>query len=212
MQERDDEARAAHPERMAERDRAAVDVHLLGVEAELADHGEALRRERLVQLDEVDLVERDAAALEQLAHGRDRADAHHARVDAGDRAADERAERLDAELARLLLRRDHERRRAVVDPGCVAGRDRAALAERGLERGELLGGRVGPRVLVARHVADRDELVGEAARLVGGRPALLRLRARTRPGPPASRPTARRRSRRSRPSTRAGTARRASDS
>ena len=47
-------------------------------------------------------------------------------------------------------RRDHERGGAVVDARCVAGRDRAARAERGLQRGELLGGRVGPRVLVAR--------------------------------------------------------------
>ena len=112
---------------------------------------------------------------EHLAHRRDRADAHDARVDARDGAADERAERLDAELARLLLRRDHERRRAVVDARRVAGRDRAALAERRLQRGELLERRVGTRMLVARHVADRDELVVEAARLVGGRPAPLRL-------------------------------------
>jgi hypothetical protein len=42
---------------MAERDCSAVHIHLLGVEAEVADHGEALRRERLVQLDEVDVVE-----------------------------------------------------------------------------------------------------------------------------------------------------------
>src|SRR5205085_10486625 len=149
VEERDDEARAAHPERMTERDRAAVDVHLLRVEAELADHGEALRSERLVQLDEIDLIERDAGALQQLAHGRDRADAHQAWVDAGDGATDEGTERFDAELTRLLLRRDHERRRAVVDPGGVAGRNRAALAEGGLQRGPLLGCRIGARVPIA---------------------------------------------------------------
>jgi len=37
VQERDDEPRTAHAERMAERDRAAVDVHLVAGEAELAD-------------------------------------------------------------------------------------------------------------------------------------------------------------------------------
>ena len=56
-----------------------------------------------------------------------------ARVDAGDGAADEGAERLDAELGRALLARDHERGGAVVDPARVAGRDRAVLAERGLQ-------------------------------------------------------------------------------
>jgi hypothetical protein len=54
VQERDDEARAAHSERMAERDRAAVDVHLLGVEpSSRITAGSATRS--LVQLDEVDL-------------------------------------------------------------------------------------------------------------------------------------------------------------
>ena len=42
VQERDDEARAAHPQRVAERDRAAVHVDLLLVEPELADDREAL--------------------------------------------------------------------------------------------------------------------------------------------------------------------------
>ena len=178
VQERDDEARAAHPERMAERDRAAVDVHALRVEAELADHREALRRERLVQLDEVEVGDADAGPREQLAHGRHRPDAHHARIDAGDGAADEAAEGLGAERARLLLARDHERGGAVVEAARVAGGDRAALAERRLQRRELLGARVRPRVLVARDVADRDELVGEAAGLVGCRPALLRASAK----------------------------------
>jgi hypothetical protein len=38
---------------MAERDGAAVDVHFLLVETELPDDDEALRGERLVQLDEI---------------------------------------------------------------------------------------------------------------------------------------------------------------
>src|SRR5207253_2363548 len=41
-------------------------------------------------------------------------------------------------------------------------------------RRELLGARVGPRMLVAFEALDWDELVGEAALRVGGRPALLR--------------------------------------
>ena len=60
VEERHDEPRAAHAERVAERDRAAVHVHALRVEPELADHREALRRERLVQLDEIDLADGDA--------------------------------------------------------------------------------------------------------------------------------------------------------
>ena len=52
-----DQAAAAHPERMAERDRAAVDVDLGRVEAELVDADDRLRGERLVELDQVEVVD-----------------------------------------------------------------------------------------------------------------------------------------------------------
>src|SRR5581483_768894 len=136
-----------HAEWMAESDRAAVDIDLLGVETQLADHDEALGGERLVQLDEVHVLKRDAASLDELANGRDRPDAHHAWIDPGDSTAYERAEWLHAQLTRLLLGGDDESRRAVVDPGGIPGGDRPALAEGGLERGELLRGRVRTRVL-----------------------------------------------------------------
>ena len=56
-------------------------------------------------------------------------------------------------------------------------------------------------MLVPLQAVDRDELVGEAAGVVRSRPAPLRLERR-RPGPRARCPSARRRSRPSRPSTR----------
>ena len=89
VRERDDEPGAAHAERVAERDRAAVDVHALLVEAEVAHDGEALRGEGLVQLDQVDVADLHARARQQLAHGGNRPDAHDARVDARDGAAGE---------------------------------------------------------------------------------------------------------------------------
>ena len=58
--QRQQQARAGHAERMAERDRAAVDVDLVAIEAELLLDGEILRGERLVDLDEIDVVERQA--------------------------------------------------------------------------------------------------------------------------------------------------------
>src|SRR5205814_4788996 len=97
------------------------------------------------------------------------------RADAGDRAAHERAERRDAELARLLPLRDHEGGRSVVDPRRVARSNRAVLAECRLQRCELLERRIGTWVLVAHHVPDRHELVVEAARGIGRRPPLLRF-------------------------------------
>src|SRR5581483_796040 len=74
VDERDDEARAAHPERVPDRDRAAVDVHLLRIESELTDDDQALRRERLVQLDEVYLARVDSDSGQQLPHCRNGTD------------------------------------------------------------------------------------------------------------------------------------------
>ena len=60
--QRQQQARARHAERMAERDRAAVDVDLLAIQAELLLDGEVLRRERFVDFDQVDVGEREAGA------------------------------------------------------------------------------------------------------------------------------------------------------
>ena len=53
-------------DRVAERDRAAVDVDLVPVEAELAAVGQHLRGERLVDLDQVEGLGRELVRVEQL--------------------------------------------------------------------------------------------------------------------------------------------------
>ena len=50
------DARAARAEGVAEGDAAAVHVHALGVEAEVADYREGLDREGFVQLDQVEVL------------------------------------------------------------------------------------------------------------------------------------------------------------
>src|SRR5436309_3437965 len=57
--ERQDEARARRPQRMPESDGAAVHVDALAVEPQLLLDGEVLPRERLVDLEEVDRIERE---------------------------------------------------------------------------------------------------------------------------------------------------------
>src|SRR5688500_16157156 len=57
VQDREHETRAGRAERMAERDRAAVDVELLHVEVELFRNGKDLPGKGLVDLDEVDVLE-----------------------------------------------------------------------------------------------------------------------------------------------------------
>src|SRR5262245_59538603 len=54
VQQRDEDARARGADRMAERDRAAVHVHLAGVPAHLPVHRDRLRGERLVDLQQIE--------------------------------------------------------------------------------------------------------------------------------------------------------------
>ena len=119
-------------------------------------------------------LDRHPGAAEQLAHGRNRPDAHHRRVDPGGRRAGEHPERLDPECPGALLAGDHERRGTVVDPARVACRDRPVRTERRPQRGKLLERRLGSRMLVLLEVRRRHELVGEAAGLLRLRPTPLR--------------------------------------
>src|SRR5579864_4113286 len=74
------QACAGHAEGMADRDRTAIDVVFGGIDAELVAAIQALARERLVQLPDVDVVDLQAMALQQFRHGEHRADAHLVRL------------------------------------------------------------------------------------------------------------------------------------
>src|SRR5688500_19637849 len=63
------ELRAGRAERMSERDRAAVHVHFRFVETELAHHRQRLSGEGFVELDEIDVGERESGAFERFRHG-----------------------------------------------------------------------------------------------------------------------------------------------
>ena len=58
VDERDEDAAAARADRVSERDRAAADVDARRVELEAADARDRLRRERLVELDEIEVLRR----------------------------------------------------------------------------------------------------------------------------------------------------------
>src|SRR6266481_7505093 len=107
------EPRAGHPEGMADRDRAAVDVIFVGVDAELVTGVKALAGERLVELPNIDIVDFHALALQQLRHRIDRADAHLVRLAARRRPGDKAAHRLQPALSRILGLHQHDGRRAV---------------------------------------------------------------------------------------------------
>ena len=157
---------------MPERYAAAVGVRLLGIQAQLADHVEGLGGEGLIELNHVDVVERDPRLGEHLARRRDRSRAHDGRIDARDAARDPPQSRRYA-LSRGALGGHHDHRRGrVVDARGVARRHGAPVLEGGRELGERFEARVGARVLVLRDLdrgaaplrdGDGDDLGFEAA-------------------------------------------------
>src|ERR1700730_3164374 len=85
VEQRHEDSGARGADRMPERDRAAVDVDLPGIPAEILVDRASLRGERLVRLDEVEVVRFPARLLEGGAARRDRTAAHDRGIDAGGR-------------------------------------------------------------------------------------------------------------------------------
>src|SRR3954454_20853375 len=69
VEQRRHELRAGSPDRMAERDGAAVDVHRREVGADVLGPRERDRGKRLVDLDQIDVVERHSRAVQGVAGG-----------------------------------------------------------------------------------------------------------------------------------------------
>ena len=115
MEQRGDDPCPARPDRVAERDRAAVDVDLVPVEAELATVGQRLRGERLVDLDQVERLDRQLDPVEQAADALDRGEEEPLRRDLGLGVADDPGERLQAEPLHGPLAGDDRRGGAVGD-------------------------------------------------------------------------------------------------
>ena len=137
---------------MADRDRAAVRVEpalVAPVDPELDTRRDHLAGERLVQLDDRHVLDREARALQRLARSRDRAEAHLVRPHADDAGAYHARDRPQAYRRRALSRRDDEGGGAVVDARAVAGGDAPAVGEGRRQLRQTLEGAPRPRVLVA---------------------------------------------------------------
>src|ERR1700682_666221 len=102
LQEVAGQPRAGHPERVADGDRAAVDVVLVGIDAKLVTRIEALAGKGLGEFPNIDIVDFKTMALQQLWHSEDGADAHLVRLAARRRPGDKAAERFKAAFFRVL--------------------------------------------------------------------------------------------------------------
>ncbi len=125
--------RAGHADRVAQGDRTAVDVDLVGVDPQLLGRGQPDGRERLVDLDEVEVGRGDALACAGAGDGPGRLlleggvrSGHHA-------VGADLGEPGQAELLGLGLAHHDDGSGAVGDLRGRAGRDGAGLAERGAQ-------------------------------------------------------------------------------
>jgi hypothetical protein len=156
---------------VTERDRAAVHVQLLPVDAEVTGGRDDLRRERLVELDQVDVVDGHAGASECLAARTDWPEPHDLGVQRRDAARDDAGQGSDPQLASARVAHHDDRRGAVVERARVARRDLAVGSERRLELRQLLDRGVGTRPVVLVDDAavgqlDGDDLTLEEAALL----------------------------------------------
>src|SRR6267378_232274 len=88
--------RAGHPKGVADSDRAAVDIVLVRIDAKLVAGIEALTGKSLVELPNINIVDFQTMALQQLGHSEDWTDAHLVRLAARHRPGDKAAERFKA--------------------------------------------------------------------------------------------------------------------
>ena len=175
----------ARAERVAEGDCAAVrvDARVVVGKAEVAQHREALRGEGFIQLDDVDLRQRQTGQLQHLAGGRRWAHAHDARRDASGRHADDAGARREPMTGCARFVGEEQRTGAVVDARRIAGRHGAVglhdafelgqRVERGLTRMLVLRDDDGLALLL-RDGDRRDLGIEEAAPLCGDRLQLRR--------------------------------------
>src|SRR5436190_12378950 len=183
VQQRHQYAGTGSSDGMADRDRAAIDVDLGGIPAEILVDRTGLRGEGLVGLDQIEIADVPAGLLQRGAGSRDRSGAHDLGIDAGLAPRHDAAEDLLAFLGGLPGGHQHHRGGAVIDAGRAAGGDGTVLLEGRLELGHRVDGSAMARIFVgadddvalAGLDGDGDDLVLELAGLLRGLGLVLRV-------------------------------------
>ncbi len=153
---------AGGAERMTERDGATVGIDPLRVRLDLLEPSQHHRRERLVDLDDVDVFDRQAGLLQRVAGGRNRTGQHEYRISAARADVVDTGTRGQLVILDGLLGSQQHRAGAVGDLAGQRRRQPATFGQCG-QPGHLLQGGV-PRPLVEPEVVDRDDLVVEVPR------------------------------------------------
>src|SRR5215472_8088000 len=114
---------------MTKCDRTAVDVQPILVDPEFAITGQYLRGERLVDFDQVDLIDFELRAVEHLVRCRYRSPSHDLRPHAGDSGCANPRHRPESERTCTLTAHEQHGRRTVAYLRGVAGRHLAVRLE-----------------------------------------------------------------------------------
>jgi hypothetical protein len=155
-------ARPGHVISMAERHRPAVDVELIRIDAKLVATIDHLHSMGLVQLPQVDIVDRPRVPLQQPRRRGHRADAHLVRLDGGGHESAEDAERLQSLSRGGRIAHDHASGGAVGELARIARADGLPFEDR-LDFGKAFRRGIGPPPLALRK---RDLVQREALRLL----------------------------------------------
>src|SRR5882672_8405726 len=115
---------------MTERNTAAVDVDLVGIELQFPDAGNRLRRERFIQLDETDLIDRETGPLQRFLRGGNRTQSHAARIYTCHSGRYDSSDCRPSPPLAALRRRHQQCCRTVVDAAGTRSGDGPFLLER----------------------------------------------------------------------------------
>src|SRR5579859_293030 len=144
----DEDAGPARADGMTNSHCAAVDVDLVGIQAELAHDTEGLNRESLIQFIEVDIFILPAGFLPNLANCPDRSHHDPFGFDAVGGLRDDADHGLGAQFFRTLRAGDDNRGGSIVDAGSVAGSHGAIFLEGRFQTAEDFDGGVFARAFV----------------------------------------------------------------
>ncbi len=118
---------------MAERDRAPIWIYPRRIKIRLLNHGQRLRRERLIQFNHCHVAQRQSRQLQRLRNRIDWTDAKLLRRAAGSCIGNKSHLRFQAKLRGLGITHDHHRRGSIAHGRAVSRGHRAFHMKRGLQ-------------------------------------------------------------------------------
>src|SRR5690348_1851120 len=135
---------------MPQRDRSSVRIHLRRVESRLPNHCQRLRRERFIQLDHRNFVQRKPRQLQRLRDREHRPDAEFLRRASRRRIRHESRQRLHAQRFGSRFGHHHRPRRSVAHLRTVSRRHRALHVKRRLQFRQRLHRSISPWPFIGR--------------------------------------------------------------